>query len=137
MLRGCWSCQDVEFAVDNEYTVFLSDLFAGMGPVELRRMFGGQGLYHQDIIIGLIIGEALFLKTDEETRPRFEAGGGAPFIYTGKGKPVRTSYWSPPAEAFESAEDMLPWARLAWAAALRAAARKPAKRKRSLGDVRL
>ena len=107
------------------------------GPVELRRMFGGQGLYHQDIIIGLIIGEALFLKTDEETRPRFEAGGGAPFIYTGKGKPVRTSYWSPPAEAFESAEDMLPWARLAWAAALRAAARKPAKRKRSLGDVRL
>jgi DNA transformation protein len=120
--------------MDNEYTVFLSDLFAGLGPVDLRRMFGGQGLYHQNIIIGLIVGEALFLKTDEETRPRFQAGGGAPFVFTGKGRPVTTSYWSPPAEAFESAEGMLPWARLAQAAAVRAAARKPAKRKRPPAD---
>jgi len=117
--------------MNDEYTVFLSDLFVGLGPVDLRRMFGGQGLYHQDIIIGLIIGDALFLKTDEQTRPQFQAAGGEPFVYTGKGKPVTTSYWSPPAEAFESAQDMLSWARLAWAAALRGAARKPAKPKRS------
>lgn len=116
--------------MDNEYTVFLSDLFSGLGPVDLRRMFGGQGLYHQDIIIGLIIGDALFLKTDEQTRPQFQAAGGEPFVYTGKGKPVATSYWSPPAEAFESAQDMLPWARLAQAAALRGAARKPVRKKR-------
>ncbi len=120
----------------DEYAVFLSDLFAGLGPVELRRMFGGQGLYHDDLIIGLIIGEALFLKTDEETRPLFQAGDGSPFVYTGKGKPVTTSYWSPPVEAFESAEDMLPWARLAQEAALRSAARKPAKRKSPAGSKR-
>ncbi|WP_368562299.1 TfoX/Sxy family protein [Pseudoxanthomonas sp. UTMC 1351] len=117
--------------MDDEYTVFLSDLFSALGPVDLRRMFGGRGLYYQDIIIGLIIGEALFLKTDEQTRPQFQAAGGEPFVYTGKGKPITTSYWSPPAEAFESAQDMLPWAQLAWAAALRGAAKKPAKRKRS------
>jgi DNA transformation protein len=122
--------------MDNEYTVFLSDLFSGLGPVDLRRMFGGQGLYHQDIIIGLIIGEALFLKTDEQTRLQFQAAGGEPFVYTGKGKPVTTSYWSPPAEAFESAQDMLPWARLAQAAALRGAARKPAKRSARLAGGR-
>lgn len=134
MLCRYWMHYEMEFAMNDEYAVFLSDLFSGLGPVDLRRMFGGKGLYHQDIIIGLIVGEALFLKTDEQTRPLFQAGGGAPFVYTGKGKPVTTSYWSPPVEAFESAEDMLPWARLAQAAALRSAARKPAKRKRSRMD---
>lgn len=114
-----------------EYAVFVSDLFAGLGAVELRRMFGGHGLYHGGIIIGLVIGDELFLKTDEQTRPQFQAGGGTPFVYAGKGKPIVTSYWSPPAEALESAQDMLPWARLAHAAALRSAARKPAGRKRS------
>lgn len=118
-------------AMSEDFHNFLSDLFAELGPVTLRRMFGGQGLYHDGIIIGLIIGEELFLKTDQETRPQFQAGGGAPFVYPGKDKLVTTSYWSPPAEALESAQDMLPWARRAYAAAQRSAARKPARRTRS------
>ena len=97
----------------------LRELFSVLGPVSLRGMFGGQGVYHDGIIIGLVIGGELFLKADPASRDAFERAGGGPFTYLGKGKPVVTSYWSPPVEALESARSMLPWARMAYEAALR------------------
>ena len=114
------------------FTSYLRDLFSELGPVSLRKMFGGQGLYHDGVIIGLVIGDELFLKTDDVTRNTFERAGGVPFTYMGKGKPVVMSYFSPPAEAMESAQSMEPWARLAWEAALRKrAGGKPAAKRRS------
>lgn len=114
------------------FTSYLRDLFTELGPVSLRKMFGGQGLYHDGVIIGLVIGDELFLKTDAVTRSAFEQAGGAPFTYQGKGKPVVMSYLSPPAEAMESAQSMAPWARLAFeAAARKRAGEKPAAKRRS------
>ncbi len=113
------------------FTSYLRDLFSELGPVSLRRMFGGQGLYHDGVIIGLVVGDELFLKTDAVTRSAFEQAGGEPFTYQGKGKPVAMSYFSPPAEAMESAQSMKPWAQLAWEAALRKrASEKPAAKRR-------
>lgn len=112
------------------FTGYLRDLFSELGPVSLRKMFGGQGLYHDGVIIGLVIGDELFLKTDAITRDAFEQAGGEPFTYLGKGKPVVMSYLSPPAEAMESAQSMKPWAQLAWEAALRKrAGEKPAAKR--------
>ena len=114
------------------FTSYLRDLFSELGPVSLRRMFGGQGLYHEGVIIGLVIGDELFLKTDAVTRSAFEQAGGEPFTYLGKGRPVVMSYLSPPAEAMESAQSMRPWAQLAWEAALRKrAGGKPGKKQRA------
>ncbi|HEY5970504.1 MAG TPA: TfoX/Sxy family protein [Pseudoxanthomonas sp.] len=114
------------------FTSYLRDLFAELGPVSLRKMFGGQGLYHDGVIIGLVIGDELFLKTDAVTRGAFEQAGGEPFTYQGKGKPVVMSYFSLPAEAMESAQAMAPWARLAYeAAARKRAGEKPAAKRHS------
>ncbi len=115
------------------FTSYLCDLFSELGPVSLRKMFGGQGLYHDGVIIGLVIGDELFLKTDAVTRSAFEQAGGEPFTYLGKGKPVVMSYLSPPVEALESAQAMEPWARLAWEAALRkSAGEKPGRKPRAI-----
>ena len=117
--------------VGESFTSYLRDLFSGLGPVSLRKMFGGQGLYHDGVIIGLVVGDELFLKTDAVTRVAFEQAGGEPFTYLGKGKPVVMSYFSPPAEAMESAQAMAPWARLAFeAAARKRSAAKPAAKRR-------
>jgi DNA transformation protein len=104
----------------------LHDLFAPFGPITTRAMFGGHGVYHDGIIIGIVIDDALFLKVDDATRAQFEAAGCAPFVYLGQKTPITMSYWSLPEEAMESPQAMLPWARLAYAAALR----KPAAPKR-------
>ncbi len=110
----------------------LRELFSAFGPVTLRRMFGGRGVYHDGVIIGLVMGEELFLKTDALSVATFESAGGQPFVYDGKGKPVRTSYWLPPAEAMESAQAMRPWALLAQEAVRRKSAESKPRKKRAV-----
>ncbi len=108
------------------FLAHLHDLFGDAGTVATRAMFGGHGVYLDGLIVGIVIGEALYLKTDASTRARFEAAGSAPFVFTGQKKPIETSYWSAPEDALESAQAMRPWIELARAAALR----KPVKRRR-------
>jgi DNA transformation protein len=113
-----------------EYTL---ELLEPLGPVQARAMFGGWGVYHAGRMMGLIVEDRLYLKTDDTTRPVFEAAGGEPFIYDpGNGrKPVAMSYWTPPADASDDAHALLPWARRAVEAALRAAQKKSAVKKKS------
>jgi DNA transformation protein and related proteins len=102
------------------------ELLAPLGTVRARRMFGGHGLYLDDLFFALVAWERLYLKVDDETRGHFEAARCEPFVYAGKNKPIAMSYWTVPADAMESPASMQPWARLAIAAALRARAAKPA-----------
>ena len=103
------------------------ELLTPLGAVRARRMFGGWGLYAGDIFLALIARERLYLKADAETRADFEAEGCEPFIYSTDEKAVSLGYWSAPAEALDSPTLMLPWARLALQAALRARAAKSIK----------
>ena len=66
---------------------------------------------------------------DEQTRPRFEAAGCEPFDFDTKdGRKVVLGFWTAPDEALESPMLMLPWARLAMEAALRARNAKPVRK---------
>ncbi|HWI25287.1 MAG TPA: TfoX/Sxy family protein [Lysobacter sp.] len=115
--------------MDEAFIEYLRELFADFGPVSARAMFGGHGLYHDGLIFGIVIDDAVYLKVDDVTRPVFEAAGCAPFVYEMKGKPLPMSYWSVPAEAMDSPQAMLPWARRAHEAALRKPL-KPVRRRR-------
>ena len=117
----------------NNYVEYMLELLEALGPVRARAMFGGWGLYQGGRMFGLIDEDRLYLKTDDTTRATFEAAGGEPFIYdSGKGgKPVTMSYWTPPPDAADDAHALLPWARRAVEAALRAAQKKkPAAKKK-------
>ncbi|MDH5538648.1 MAG: TfoX/Sxy family protein [Rhizobacter sp.] len=103
------------------------ELLSALGATRAKRMFGGVGLYVDDLFVALIAHDCLYLKVDASTRARFEAEGCEPFTYDGKGKPMTMSYFSAPQDAMDSPPAMLPWARLAFEAALRAQADKPAK----------
>jgi DNA transformation protein len=114
---------------DPEFVTFALDLLAPLGPVEARAMFGGHGLYARGVMFGLLDDDELFLKTDGECRARFVEAGCRRWVY---GRMQSTSYFRPPDDAHEDPEAMLPWARLALEAALRAAAAK-AKRPAEAG----
>jgi DNA transformation protein and related proteins len=101
------------------------ELLAPMGAVRAKRMFGGHGLYVDELFVAIIAFERLYLKVDATTQPAFRTAGCEPFVYDGKGKPITMSYWTVPAEAMESPALMQPWARQAIEAALRARAAKP------------
>ena len=109
------------------------ELLSPLGSVRARRMFGGYGLYVDELFVALIAFERLYLKADDSTRGSFVAAGCEPFVYeTRKGEQtasVALGYFSAPDEAMESPALMQPWARLALEAALRARAAKKAPAK--------
>jgi len=116
-------------AVTPGFASYCAELLASAGEVRTQRMFGGWGLYIDDLFVAIIAGDTLYLKVDEQTRSQFEAAGGHRFEYSARGKQNALGFWTVPAEAMDSPHLMRPWARLAMQAALgaRAAARPRAK----------
>lgn len=112
-------------AKDDGFLDYLHELLGPLGKVSIRRMFGGHGVYLDGLFIAIVADGRIFLKVDEETKPRFLAAGCAPFAIVHKGQPLEMSYWSVPDEAMDTSEDMAPWAKLAIGAAMR----KPAVKK--------
>jgi len=101
---------------------FIQDLFAPFGAVRIRRMFGGLGIYGEDVMFALVADGELYLKADAEAAGRFRAAGSQPFVYEKRGRTMALSYWRLPEMALDDPDELERWARLAHAAALRARA---------------
>jgi DNA transformation protein and related proteins len=109
---------------------FLIDLFADFGPVTIRRMFSGFGISADGINFALALRSGLYFRADEQTIPQFEAERSTPFQYQTRTKTVTVnSYWQLPARLFDDSEELSVWARVALAAAQRAALRKQPKKR--------
>jgi DNA transformation protein len=102
----------------------LKELFEPFGAVTVKRMFGGHGVYAQDLCFAVESGGEVFLKVDSQSQPEFSAAGSSPFIYMARGKPMTTSYWRLPADAHDEADELIRWAALGLEAARRAAEAK-------------
>jgi DNA transformation protein len=100
------------------------ELLSAIGSARSRAMFGGHGLYVDDLFIALIAEDRLYLKVDGDTVERFRAAGCEQWIYRGGDKPMPMGYWSAPDEAMDAPALMAAWARLARQAALAAKAAK-------------
>jgi DNA transformation protein len=96
------------------------ELLAPLGRVRSRRMFGGHGLYVDDLFVALIAFDRLYLKASAATRPAFEAAGCSRFEYVRLGRPAALGYWTAPPDAMDSPDAMRPWAKRALQAALAA-----------------
>lgn len=109
----------------DEFRNFLIEHLAGFGPVTVRRMFGGGGIYRDGLMFGIIQDETIYLKADADSRPRFDAEGSVPFVYqSDKGKKVALNYFRVPERCMDDPAEMVEWALLGYGAALRAAAGK-------------
>jgi DNA transformation protein len=99
----------------------LKALFEPFGPVTVRRMFGGAGVYAEGMCFAIEADGEVFLKTDSLSRADFSAADSAPFTYMAKGKSRPTSYWSLPTTAHEDGDELRRWAGMGLEAARRAA----------------
>lgn len=117
---------------------FIRDLFAPFGPVTVRRMFSGAGIFADGLMFGLVVRDVIYLKVDDANRADFEREGSAAFTYTRGKKSGRPSqhalpYWRLPERLYDDPEELTEWARRSFAAAERKkfAPRKRAKQQRS------
>lgn len=120
-----------------DFIAFVQELFAPLGGIAVRPMFGGAGVYSKGVMFGLVHDDTIYLKADNDSRKTFEARGSGAFVYDGKGKAVTTSYWKLPAELVDNAEEAVKWAQTAWAIAkAQKAATPPPSRRVTLGAAR-
>jgi DNA transformation protein len=114
---------------------FVAELLEGVGPVSIRRMFGGAGVYADGLMFGLIADDTLYLKTNEPLREQLGKSGSGPFVWTPqsgprKGESVDLGYWRLPEEALDDPDLACAWARKALAVAReKAATKKPTKKR--------
>ena len=109
----------------------LKALFESFGPVMVKRMFGGSGIYAEGLCFAIELKGEVFLKADDVSRADFAAVGSTPFTYVAKGKSRPTSYWRLPDIAHEEPDELRRWASVGLEAARRAAeARAKPKDKR-------
>ena len=108
-------------AVDPGFLDHVSDLLSDLGPVQVKRMFGGVGLFQNDLMFALIFGDSLYLKADKDSEAQFEAAGSGPFTFEMKdGRTGILHYWRLPEEAGDDRVAACRWARLALDSAIRA-----------------
>lgn len=110
--------------MSDEFMEYVMELFGPFGTVGARRMFGGHGVYLDGLMFAIVSEDTLYLKADEMNRIEFEQAGCEIFDYERKGKRATLDFFRAPEDAMESPELMLPWARTAYAAALRTNAKK-------------
>lgn len=111
----------------------IAELLDPIGPLRIRRMFSGAGIFDGEIMFALISDDTLYLKADETTRHGFEAEDQLPFSYDAKGRTIALPYWRVPDRLLDEPDELRDWARTAIAVARRTAT---AKRKPSTTRAR-
>ena len=103
----------------DEFIDYLLELMQPLGSVSAKAMFGGYGIYIDDLMFALVADDVLYLKTDSGNLADFEQHGLKPFSYQRNGKTYSMSYSEAPAEVLDDADAMHLWASSAIDAALK------------------
>jgi DNA transformation protein len=121
-------------ASDDSFHDFVKELFAGMGPVQVRRMFGGAGVFRDGLMFGLLAEDTIHIraKGDEAMQAELRVEGSGPFIWVPqsgphKGENIDLGYWRLPDAALDDPDEAARWGRKALTLARAKAAAKPKK----------
>lgn len=134
ILSAADACVKLMKNVQSEFVAHLREVFEDFRPVSARWMFGGYGIYHDDLMFGLVADDVLYLKADKESEQHYLARGLAQFEYIRNGKAMKMSYFMAPEEIFEDYSAATNWATLAYEAALRNKQRSRQKNKPMMRD---
>lgn len=104
-------------AVNEEYLNFIIDQLSEFGEVNVKRMFGGIGIFHKGLMFAKIGGDKLRLKVDENNKDDFESKGMKPYYSEKKKKGM--PYWEVPIDVIENKTLLAEWAQKSYAVATR------------------
>lgn len=108
--------------LDNPFHTYVEDLFAQLGRIRIRKMFGGAGVYSGEDMFALIDKDRIYVKSDDDLKAHLESEGGEPFEWTNPntGKTMKMSYVSLPENAVDDREEASSWGRKALDVAIQA-----------------
>jgi DNA transformation protein and related proteins len=95
-----------------EYTEYVLEHLAPIGPVRTGRFFGGVGIAHGTTQFAMIMGNSLYFVVDETTRDKYEQAGMQAFSYlTKKGRIQVRRYFELPEDVLTDSEQLRLWAK--------------------------
>ena len=98
----------------------LRELFASIGPIAIRRLFGGQRIYADGTIVALVLRGQLYFKGDDEVGGLYEKAGAVRWRYARKdGRPASIPYWTAPDAIFDDPDEAELWCSVALEASRR------------------
>ena len=112
--------------VSASFREFVFDQLAGVDNLRARAMFGGVGLYAEDVFFGILAADVLFFKVDDTNRREYETAGSSPFKPY-ENRAMTMPYYNVPIVVLEDAVTLGEWAARAVAVAKTAKTAKPAK----------
>src|ERR1700739_4899692 len=112
--------------VSSDYLSYVLEQLAGLPGVSARRMFGGVGLYCDELFFGLIDNDVVYLRVNDHNRADYTARGMQPFRPYADRPELSMSYYEIPAEVLEDPAQLVQWAQRSVEAAL-AAAKRPGR----------
>lgn len=95
-------------AVDPGFREWVEDELRRIRPIRTRSMFGGLGIWADELFFALADDGALYMKGDAATRAAFEAEGSRRFHPYGPDGPAM-DYWEVPAEVLEDPARLRDW----------------------------
>jgi DNA transformation protein len=110
------------------FAEFLRDQLSPLGRITLRRMFGKTGVFCDGVMLGMVTGDTLYFRVDEQNREVFkEAEGEPPLNYAKGGRLIDLAFWRAPERLLDEPDELLSWARVALEAARRVARQRVAR----------
>ncbi len=95
-------------AVNEEYLKYIEDQLSEFGEIEIKRMFGGIGMFKNGLMFGKIGGDTFRLKVDDTNKNQYEEKGMKPFYSEKKKKGM--PYWEVPQDVLEDRTELAKWA---------------------------
>lgn len=72
-------------------------------------MFGGLGIYLDDLFVALVFDDVLYCKADESNKGDYTAKGMTPFTYTRGNKIQSLQFYELPVEILEDDDSLKKW----------------------------
>ena len=104
--------------VSSDFLAYVLEQLAGLAGVSSRRMFGGVGLYCEELFFGLIDNDTLYLRVNDDNRADYTVRGMGPFRPYADRPELSMSYYEAPADVLEDAAQLVSWARRSVAVAM-------------------
>ena len=92
----------------DSFTDFVLEQLQDLERIHCRAMFGGHGLYSDEHFFAIVYEGGLYMKTNAQTRPRYEAAG--MHAFRPNPRQCLKNYYSVPADVLEDPCQLIEWA---------------------------
>ncbi|MCK5707784.1 MAG: TfoX/Sxy family protein [Candidatus Aureabacteria bacterium] len=114
--------------ISDDYILYVAHQLKSLGNLTVKKMFGGAGIYFENVFFALIADDVLYFKVDETNRKHYEKKAMGPFKPFDD-KPYTMQYYEVPVDILEDSEELYKWAMVSFNIGKIKKNKKPAKKK--------